>query len=146
MTPRVVRAPKGRPVSDDVEQIRRTLGEYSRLCDDGRFDEFADLFTTDARLLMLGEEFEGRDAIAATMAAVQPDGARGLHMTANSLVDVDGAQASATTDYVFVRPSADGLAVIAAGRYYDRFRRDVDRWRFSERRITLMGRDGSGSG
>lgn len=132
-------------MSDDVEQIRRTLGEYSRLCDDGRFDEFADLFTADARLLMLGEEIEGNDAIAATMASVQPDGARGLHMTANPLVDIDGAEATATTDYLFVRPAVDGLAVVAAGRYYDRLRRDEDRWRFSERRITLMGRDG-GSG
>jgi uncharacterized protein (TIGR02246 family) len=135
---------KGEPVSDDVEQIRRTLGEYSRLCDDGRFDEFADLFAPDARMLVLGEEIEGREAIAATMAKLQPDGSRGVHMTANSLIDVDDGQARATTDYMFVRPSRDGLGIVAAGRYYDRFRRDDDRWRFSERRITLMSPGGSG--
>jgi uncharacterized protein (TIGR02246 family) len=136
--------PKGETVNDDVEQIRRTLGEYSRLCDDGRFDEFADLFAPDARMLVLGQEIEGRDAIATTMAKLQPDGSRGLHMTANSLIDVDKGEASATTDYMFVRPSGGGLGIVAAGRYYDRFRRDDDRWRFSERRITLMSPDGDG--
>ena len=127
---------------EDAEQIRRTLSEYSHLCDDGRFEELADLFTSDARMLMLDREVEGRQAIADLLAQVLPDGARGVHMTANSLVDVNDSEARVTTDYLFVRPFVEGPKIVAAGRYYDRLRRDEDRWRFSERKITQVAQGG----
>ena len=63
-----------------------------------------------------------------------------MHVTTNSLVDVDGDTATATTDYLFVRPTADGLAIIAAGRYHDQLVRDEARWRFRERTITMLRR------
>ena len=44
-----------------------------------------------------------------------------------------------TTDYLFVRPGADGLAIVAAGRYHDRLVRQGTRWRFTERTITMLG-------
>jgi 3-phenylpropionate/cinnamic acid dioxygenase small subunit len=125
-------------VGDDEHLIRRTLAEYSRWCDDGRFDEWADLFTPEARLVIGGEATEGRESIRALMAEVQSEGRRGMHVTTNCLVDVDGDRASASTDYLFVRPGPEGMAIIAAGRYYDRLVRDADRWRFEERSITLM--------
>ena len=60
-------------------------------------------------------------------------------------VDVDGDTATATTDYLFVRPTTDGLAIIAAGRYYDRLIRDETRWRFRERSITMLPAAAGGS-
>ena len=120
------------------DQIRRTLADYCQLLDDGRFDQWADLFTEDARLVLLGKVTTGRDAIRDYMMEVQPDGSRGLHMTANSVVDADGDSATATTDYMFLRPSGTGLAIIAAGHYHDRLVRDKIRWRFAERGITML--------
>ena len=70
---------------------------------------------------------------------MQPDGSRGMHVTTNSLIDVDGDQATATTDYLFVRPVEQGISVIAAGRYYDRLVHHGDQWQFAERSITLLG-------
>ncbi len=129
-------------MSDDEDQIRRTLGQYSQLCDDGRFEEWADLFTDDARLELMGQVKTGRDAIVTYMRGVQSAGSRGLHMTSGPLVEVDGPQATASTDYLFVRPSADGIAIIAAGRYHDRLVDDGDRWRFTERKITMLSATG----
>ena len=62
---------------EDEDQIRRTLAEYCQLLDDGRFDQWADLFTEDARLVLLGQVTTGRDAIRDYMMGVQPDGSRG---------------------------------------------------------------------
>ncbi len=133
-------------MGEDEDQIRRTLGAYSQRCDDGRFDEWSDLFTEDARMCVGGQVTEGRQAIRAAMAAMQPDGARGKHITANSLidVDVDGDTATAATDYVFVRRGPDGLAIVAAGRYHDRLVRQGSQWRFSDRTVTQLG-DGAGA-
>jgi uncharacterized protein (TIGR02246 family) len=125
-------------VGEDEQQIRRTLSEYSQRCDDGRFDEWSDLFTDDARFVLMGEVTEGRDAIRDYMMTVQAEGRRGMHVTTNSLIDVDGDGATATTDYLFVRPTAEGLGVIAAGRYIDQLVRDDGRWRFQVREITLL--------
>jgi 3-phenylpropionate/cinnamic acid dioxygenase small subunit len=130
----------GENMGDDEDQIRRTLHQYSQWCDDGRFDEWAGLFTEDARLVLAGQITRGRLAIEAYMRTVQADGRRGLHVTTNALVEVaeGSTTATATSDYLFVRPSADGLAIIAAGRYLDRLVRDADGWRFSEREITML--------
>jgi hypothetical protein len=77
---------------------------------------------------------------------MQPLEARGKHITSHSVVDVDGDYAAATTDYLFVRPTPDGPAVIAAGRYYDQLARHGHRWQFRERAITILGVPGGGSG
>lgn len=124
---------------DDEDRIRSTLSEYSQRCDDGRFEEWAALFTEDARFVMAGNVTEGRDAIRKYMEKVQPPGSRGKHVTTNSLIDVDGDTATAATDYLFVRPTDGGIAIIAAGRYYDRLVRDGTEWRFHEREITMVG-------
>jgi hypothetical protein len=81
----------------------------------------------------------GRDDIRAFMEEVQPPEGRGKHITANSLVDVDGGTATAHTDYLFVRPTGQGLVPIATGRYHDALVRHGARWRFRQREITLLG-------
>ncbi len=133
-------------MGEDEDQIRRTLSEYSQRCDDGRFDEWADLFTEDARFILSGQVTEGRDSIRVLMTAMMPAERRGQHVTSNSLVDIDGDSATATTDYLFVRPTADGPSIVAAGRYHDRLTRDERRWRFRERSITMLGAPDGGSG
>jgi uncharacterized protein (TIGR02246 family) len=132
-------------VGEDEDQIRRTLSEYSQRCDDGRFDEWSELFTEDARFVLSGQVTEGRNSIRTLMTAMMPDGRRGQHVTSNSLVEIDGDSATATTDYLFVRQTADGPTIVAAGRYHDRLARDGRRWRFRERSITMLGGPEGGS-
>ncbi len=123
---------------EDEDQIRRTLARYSQWCDDGRFDEWAELFTEDAQFIVSGSVTEGRDAIRRYMQSVLPPGSRGKHMTANTLIEVGGDTATATTDYLFVRATTEGPRIVAAGRYDDRLVRDGTRWRFRERAISML--------
>jgi uncharacterized protein (TIGR02246 family) len=126
-------------LGDDEDQVRRTLSRYCQYLDDGDFDRWIELFSDDAVLHFAGRSSEGRAAIRAFMETVQPPEGRGKHITANSLVDVDGDGATARTDYLFVHPTAGGLVPVATGRYHDELVRDGDRWRFRQRRITLLG-------
>jgi len=136
----------GRIVGDDEDQVRRTIAAYSQHCDDGRFDQWSDLFTDDARLVVAGRTTDGRDDIRSYMESVQPPEARGKHITANCLVEVDGDAAVARTDYLFVRAQPEGLTLVATGRYLDQLVRDGSRWRFRQREITLLGPTGGGTG
>lgn len=134
------------PVTDE-EAIRRTIAQYCHFCDDGRFDEWADLFTTDARFTVMGSTHEGRNAVKAFIEQGQPPERRGKHVCFNSVIDVDagGSEARAWTDYVFVSRRGEGGFALAnptsAGRYHDRLVRDQGdgRWRFAERRIVFLG-------
>src|SRR5262249_53092748 len=56
------------PSMTDEEGIRRTLALYCQLCDDGRFDEWADLYTEDAVFRVMGGEHRGPEAIKAFIA------------------------------------------------------------------------------
>jgi len=121
----------------DEEGIRRTLALYCQLCDDGRFDEFARLFATDAEFRVMGRTYAGRDAIRDFMTAAQGPDARGKHIATNTVISVEGHTARAFTDYLFV--SRD-VAITNVGRYHDRLVREPDgEWRFAEREIVFMG-------
>ena len=41
-------------MGEDEDRSRRTLSEYSQRCDDGRYDEWSQLFTEDARFVVSG--------------------------------------------------------------------------------------------
>ena len=123
----------------DEEAIRRTIAQYAHFCDDGRFDEWADLFTADARLSALGATYVGRDDVKGWITKYQgPAELRGKHVCANTVIDVDGDVARAWTDYIFVDQAQ---AIISVGRYHDQLAREPDRWRFRERRIVFLGDD-----
>jgi 3-phenylpropionate/cinnamic acid dioxygenase small subunit len=124
----------------DEEGVKRTLALYCHLCDDGRFDEWAELYAPDATFTVMGRTHEGPAAIKAFIENAQPPERRGKHVCANPLVDIDGDTATAVTDYVFVTRADGGFAITSAGRYHDRLVRNADgRWQFAERRIVFLG-------
>jgi 3-phenylpropionate/cinnamic acid dioxygenase small subunit len=125
----------------DIEQIRRVIALYCQLCDDGRFDEWTELYADDAQYTVMGETYVGPEAIKAFIERGQPPELRGKHVCSDSLIDLgaDGRTASAATDFIFVGRTDEGLAVTSAGRYLDTFVRDGDRWRFQSRAIVFMG-------
>jgi 3-phenylpropionate/cinnamic acid dioxygenase small subunit len=125
--------------ASDEEEIRRTLARYCQLCDDGRFAEWGELFAPDARFWVAGRGHDGRDAIRAFIEAGLPPERRGKHVATSPLIVVDGDDARAWTDYVFVGRGLDGLAVTNAGRYHDHLRRHGERWRFTLREIVFLG-------
>ena len=107
------------------EAVRRTLALYCQLCDDGRFDEWALLYTDDATFTVMGQTYSGPAEIQAFIEKGQPPEKRGKHLIGQSVIDVqEGAgTAAAVTDYTFIARTSEGYAITSAGRYHDSFRR-----------------------
>lgn len=123
-------------VTTPEDAIRATLARYSFFCDDGRFDEWAGLFTEDVRFHVMGTTHRGRQAATAFISAAQGPEARGRHALTGSLILVDGATARAWSDYVFFGPDQ---AVQSVGRYHDELVLEDDGvWRFSLREIVFQ--------
>ena len=119
----------------DEEAIRRTIAQYAHFCDDGRFDEWGELFTEDTTFVAMGETYRGREGAKGFITKFQPPEARGKHLCVNTVIDLDGDRARAWTDYVFFDKRK---VVVSAGRYHDLLVRDGDRWRFASREIVFM--------
>jgi uncharacterized protein (TIGR02246 family) len=126
----------------DEEGVRRTLALYCQLCDDGRFEEWADLYTEDATFAVLGQTQAGRAAIKAWIEQAMPAEKRGKHFIGQSVIDVhpDAGTAAAVTDYTFIaRTPEKKYAITSAGRYHDTLvRGDDGRWRFQTREIRFL--------
>jgi hypothetical protein len=89
------------------EDIRATIVRYAMLVDDGRFDEWAELFTPEARFHVMGATTVGREAIQAFITEALPPERRGKHLCGVPLIDVDSWNGTARvwTDFVFVDQS-----------------------------------------
>ena len=125
----------------DEEGIRRTLALYCQLCDDGRFDEWAQLYTDDAVFKVMGAVHRGPEAIKGFIAEAQPEGRRGKHVAVNPVIELDGDAARAWTDYIWVGPGTGQFPVTNVGRYHDRLVKRDGRWLFVERQIVFMGEE-----
>lgn len=65
---------------------------------------------------------------------INPVGSQ-MHLLLHPVIVVEGDHARATTSYLTVRRTADGLQLASAGRYMDQVRRESDGpWRVSEHR------------
>ena len=121
--------------------VRRTLAQYAQLCDDGRFDEFADLFTEDCRFHVMRQTHEGRAAVKEFIGAAMTPEARGKHAILSSVIDIEDGKvrtAKAWTDFVFAAASG---TITSIGRYHDELECGADgRWRFTLREIVFIGK------
>jgi uncharacterized protein (TIGR02246 family) len=126
-------------VPTDEEAIRNLIGLHSQLTDDGDYERRVELYTEDGVFAMGDAISTGREEIVAAFAATSAPERRGKHITANTVMDIDGDTASVQTDFFFSLPSADGLKPLAAGRYFDTFVKADGRWLYRERRITFLG-------
>src|SRR5215831_18763366 len=97
------RATSRRSDLDDERAIRRLMTRYCHLVDDGAFEELTALWTDDAELALRGETTTGPAAIVAVIAGRQTPELRGLHVSANAIVDVESDAAHAVSDFLFMR-------------------------------------------
>ena len=123
----------------EEELIKTLIGLHSQLTDDGNYTERITLYTEDGRFITGDTVATGRDALSAAFAASSAPERRGKHITANSVIEVNGDVASGHTDFLFAHNTENGLALLAAGRYFDTFAKVDGRWRYTERRITFLG-------
>jgi 3-phenylpropionate/cinnamic acid dioxygenase small subunit len=119
------------------EEIRRLLAQYCQLIDDGLFDEWIRLFTSDIEFVVMGMHKHGHAELRAFIEPSQQADARGKHMISEPWIEFTSAnEATAATDFVWV--SKQG-AVGQSGRYNDRIIKSADRWQFQRREIVFTG-------
>jgi uncharacterized protein (TIGR02246 family) len=122
----------------DEEAIRQLLARYCQLADDGRYDDWSRLFTPDGTFKPgSGEPVSGRAALVANLErslGSRPE-RRTKHVCANSIIDVQGDEATAVSDYlVFHRTGDQPWSCSTSGRQHDRLVKVDGRWLFAERR------------
>jgi len=130
---------------DDERAVARVLATYTRCLDDGRSQELAELFTEDGVLRAMNQEVSGRSAIEAFIASrmeLRADGRpSSMHVLSNCLIDVDGDEATAESDWVYLRREGEGVQVALAGRYRDRLARNSQGvWRIVEKEASALSR------
>lgn len=126
-----------------LAEIKTQLSRYCRYLDDGETQKCALLFTTDAVMFSMGQELNGRDAIAAFFPPSEKKRRpTTIHVLSNCLVDFAGDTASAETDWAMLERATEGNGTIVrlAGRYRDRLRREGNEWLISERKIITLAR------
>ena len=122
----------------DEEAIRNVLGRYYQYVDDHDYASWEALLSEDFRMVIGGRVTEGRDANAAEHVAEHPlSYPRGRHLLTNTVVAVDGDQASTTSDWIWVGEvgvlRSRQLLVLEMGRAVDTFRRIDGAWKISAR-------------
>ena len=120
------------------EAIRETISNYAFYVDAGRYDEWADLFTKDG-VFDIGARgrFQGREQLIAFLKGRHgPQGPKSRHYIMNHVINISGTEATARS-YVAVTNEEGDTSLFGAGVYDDRLRKEGDRWRFAERKVTL---------
>ncbi|MFE9924374.1 nuclear transport factor 2 family protein [Streptomyces sp. NPDC005774] len=129
-------APDGSRIADELE-IHRLNALYNWACYERDAEAYAACFTPDGVYESgnTGSRNSGHEALAAGIRAAADSAWLMGHVTADSLVDIDGDEA---TQKVFVllyrRESTDGdNAFFASGRYQDSLVRTAGGWKYSHR-------------
>ena len=140
---------------NDLDAIRRVMALYAQLLDDGRFDEWGQLFAEDAEWISLPGIYRppgtdpqpwsarGREQIVKTVSeftkGLRTAESRGMHFGGHPIIDIQGDKANAWWDFIIAHITPGGLDVTATGRYYARFEKQEGRWRFSQRASMQQG-------
>jgi SnoaL-like domain len=127
--------------------IKRLSALYSQLLDDGRIEEWAELFTEDAVFSVWGNTYEGRTAIREGIGGMSPE-RPGKHVAFATVIDLapgkNPKRALAWTDFIALADAGEGqwgraYSIATAARYYDELVRDETGWRFQRRAIRMAG-------
>jgi 3-phenylpropionate/cinnamic acid dioxygenase small subunit len=132
-----------RPLGSAASAVRDLVSAYCRLWDDRQYDQWIELFTVDAAFDWRGHLAHGRDGIQALIGSgnrARPDGP-GLHVMTNTLVQVEGDRATASSDFLFVAPRDGRPEIHYAGRTYDHCARGSTGWQFTLRVVRFLGED-----
>ena len=126
-------------ILEEKEAIRDLMSSYCFHVDNGEFDKFAALFTTDATFEAGPQgKMQGREAIRKFIASVVPlrgEGPARKHCTMNHLISVNGSEARADSYIVVLLASENGIVAALAGRYEDLIVKQDGEWRFKVRKI-----------
>jgi hypothetical protein len=115
----------------DILAIQDLLARYGLYLDDEDMVSWRALWASDAEMHAFRRVWKGPEEIATHISQSDP----GLHMAGVPSVKVDGDQATAVQNFIFVEKDGHGLRL---GHYVDELRRVDDEWLFAVRRIVFM--------
>ena len=121
------------------ERIRHTLARFAHCTDAGDYDAWVSLFAEDGRFRMAGREHVGHAALRAFIEDDQPPGRRGLHLSTDSVIRIEGGTSRVRSNFMFIAHGPDGPVLVAIGRYLDILVPHGDKWLFREREAILEG-------
>jgi len=119
----------------DVAEINVLLTQYGSTLDREDDEGWVGLFTPDCRYEVYGRAFEGHDGLR----KITGGAPKGLHLSAQPLVQVDGDSATAQRSFLFVDRSDQSMRT---GWYDDELVRTDEGWRLKVVRCTFLGPDG----
>lgn len=123
---------------EDKDAIREVLAKYCFCLDAGKFEEMAALFTDDGTWHTDFGKGEGHAGIiehALSLRAGNTPRPRGVHLTTNVVIELDGNRARVQSNWVVAQNSDAGPAISSAGGYSDDMVKQNGRWLFRYRRI-----------
>jgi hypothetical protein len=115
---------------EDRLDLADLVTRYFLAVDARNYAAVASLFAADARF----GDVVGRDAIVALQRADHASMGPTVHSPHFALFELDGDRAAGVVG-AHCELVRDGVAVVAAMQYLDRYVRGVDGWRFGERRV-----------
>ena len=133
----------------DIDEIEALVYGYAERIDAGDMEGVVDLFAHATwRSSLTGQVLRDRAEIKAVYdrIALYDGSPRTKHLMTNLVVDIDGSSATARSSFSVLQGIVAGerLQVVVAGRYFDRFERGPEGWRFADRLFVLdLGGDQS---
>jgi len=123
----------------DYDEITNLIAAYGHIYDDGRLEEWTELFKHGS-YSFFGKEFRGEDLLE----WIVPVSIRGAarHVNFNIAIQIDGNRATAKSDFVTCARDATGvykadIPEAIWGRYDDVFEKVDGKWRFVSRVDTV---------
>ena len=101
---------------EDKDAIRELLHRYCFCMDEGRFAELAALFTEDGEWIAPYRSAKGPADIAAWLQQSVPPQPRRVHYVMNSIIDCDGARATARSNYLVMVEGAERAGAVGLRR------------------------------
>jgi 3-phenylpropionate/cinnamic acid dioxygenase small subunit len=120
---------------EDKDAIRELLHRYCFYMDEGRFVELAALFSDDGEWIAPYRSAKGPVDIAAWLQQSVPPSPRRVHYVMNSIIDCDGARATARSNYLVMVEGANGPSPSVCGVYDDVLVKRPEGWRFQRRQL-----------
>ncbi|KRF22404.1 nuclear transport factor 2 family protein [Phycicoccus sp. Soil802] len=112
--------------------VRNRLAEIAHAADDGRTDDYIDMFTEDAVWQVPSGTYVGRQQIHEVLAAIAPTSAQ-RHVVVNTVMREHDDHIATISDFVFLTHAEIGWTVAAVGRYHDEFVAQDGVWKLNRR-------------
>jgi hypothetical protein len=119
----------------DYDEITNLMAAYGHVYDDGRLEEWAELFKYGS-YTFLGKVFKGRELVDWITSVSIRRAAK--HINFNIVIRIEGDRATASSDFITAARDATGvmkadIPEVLWGRYHDVFERIDGKWWFISR-------------